>query len=92
MLREGTCLHDVLCGFKGLSHMTLDQIAVGEESGRLDQVMERLSERSRDESESAIKRCLLFVTISAFLMAAILVMWKVIGFWINYAERIDSFR
>ena len=72
------------------SPMAIDMFRTGETSGRLDEMLDKMSDFYEAEGKLKTRQAALIFGTSIFLLVAILVAVQVIGFWTGYGGGVTS--
>lgn len=89
-LRQGQGLAENLIKIEYIPALVLDMIAVGEQTGKLDEALKKIVEYYENEVELALKNAVTFVQPVAMLIAGIVIGYIVISGYANYLGQIDA--
>lgn len=89
-LRQGQGLAENLLRIEELPSLVVDMIAVGEQTGKLDEALKKVVEYYENEVELTLKNAVTFVQPVAMIIVGIIVGYVVISGYANYFNQIDA--
>jgi type II secretory pathway component PulF len=87
-VREGRPLVEALARTRAFPAHLLAAVEVGEESGRLDDVLDRLQKAYAADARHALRILARVFTLLLYLAVVALVAWKVLRFWMDYVDMV----
>lgn len=85
-VRRGEALYPALAGEGLFPPILVEAVGVGEGAGRLEETVAKAEEALREDAEQAAAWLAMLLTGLAWLVAALVVLWSVLGFWGGYAQ------
>jgi len=89
-IAAGSTLYDALADTRCFPEATLSMLATGEEAGRLDETLAKIEHTHSEEARHAIKILSRAFTLLAYMLVALAVAARVIGFFMQYASMLQS--
>ena len=88
LIKEGKSLKDAFIISGMFSHKILSMIAVGEESGSIEAILEKISLYSEKETGLIIGIVLTVIPVFVYLAVAGYIAYRIISFYSNYFSQI----
>lgn len=71
-------------------NMVIEMLSAGEESGRIDDMLDKIAEYYEEESDTIIKRIVVILPVVVYLAVALYIAIIVIRFWTGYFGQMDA--
>lgn len=89
-LRQGQGLAENLIRIESLPDLVVDMIAMGEQTGKLDEALKKVVEYYDNEVELALKNAVTFVQPAAMIIVGFIVGYIIISGYANYFGQMDA--
>lgn len=70
--------------------MIIEMLSAGEQSGKIDAMLDKIAEYYEEESDTIVKRILIFLPVLIYLVVAFYIASIIIRFYVGYFSQIDS--
>jgi type II secretory pathway component PulF len=90
MLERGESLSAALASTRLFSPMVLGMVQTGEHTGEMEQMLNKISEYQEGEAQHALNQLITVMGVGVFLLVALVIANKILGFWSSYAGGIQQ--
>jgi type II secretory pathway component PulF len=89
-LQRGEPLSAVMASTRLFSPMVLGMVQTGEQTGEMEGMLNKVSEYLEGEAEHATNQLITVMGVGIFLLVALLIASKILGFWTSYGSSIQQ--
>ncbi len=89
-LQKGTSLVESFAGNRFITPVLADMLATGEESGRLEESLERVAGYLQQEADATVERIVTILPVLVYLAVAAYIGYIVISFYGSYINQVNS--
>ena len=86
MMEQGRSFRESIGSARVLPQMALDMLATGEQTGKIDEMLDKAAEYTENEAEVSTVQMTLILGVLLLLGVALYIGSMVIGFWGGYAN------
>ncbi len=89
-IERGGTLTEAFSKVRFFPNMIIEMLSAGEQSGKIDAMLDKIAEYYEEESDTIVKRILIFLPVLIYLVVAFYIASIIIRFYVGYFSQIDS--